>query len=309
MQDEWDENTFVGTAIAAAPSGARARLIVLAGGNVGEMHEIDQELILGRSSDAHVQLLGDGISRKHARVRILCDESADNQTHQTPGEQRAVFEDLGSTNGSFVNGLRVSEHALVEGDKIQIGAAFVLKFTYQDEVDAGFQRRMLQSAGRDVLTQAYNKRFLLEQLGSEVAFAVRHRTELSLALFEIDGLKHVNEAFGHGMGDLVLCELTRLVLPAIRIEDVFARFGGATFALLSRLGREPALAVAERLRASIAQHNSVHEANILQITVSVGATSMPSPRVTSASSFVESAVRALLAAQAAGRNRVECVVD
>ncbi|MEY4576225.1 MAG: hypothetical protein RL701_928, partial [Pseudomonadota bacterium] len=131
MQDEWDENTFVGTAIAAAPSGARARLIVLAGGNIGEMHELDQELVLGRSSDADVQLLGDGISRKHARVRILCDSLADDQAHQAPGEQRAVFEDLGSTNGSFVNGLRVSEHALVEGDKIQIGAAFVLKFTYQ----------------------------------------------------------------------------------------------------------------------------------------------------------------------------------
>src|SRR5450432_2041779 len=70
MQDEWDEKTVVSMEVAAAgPSGrTRARLIVLAGGNVGEMYEIDPQLVLGRGREADVRLQGDGISRKHARV-------------------------------------------------------------------------------------------------------------------------------------------------------------------------------------------------------------------------------------------------
>ena len=72
MHDEWDEKTVVSADVAAqAPSGRkRARLIVLAGGNVGEMYEIAPQLILGRGREADVRLQGDGISRKHAWVRI-----------------------------------------------------------------------------------------------------------------------------------------------------------------------------------------------------------------------------------------------
>jgi two-component system cell cycle response regulator len=292
MNDEWEEKTVVSTDVAAtAPSGRkRARLIVLAGGNVGEMYEIGPQLLMGRGREADVRLQGDGISRKHARVRI-------------DGEE-VVFEDLGSTNGSFLNGERTMRHPLVEGDKIQIGTGVILKFTYHDEFDEDFQRQMFESASRDALTQLYNKRFFLEQLESEFAFAIRHASDLSLLMFDIDHFKLINDTYGHLAGDYVLAELSRLVTPAIRVEDTFARYGGEEFVVLSRNNAETAAVVGERLRCTIAEHGFVHEDKILQVTVSLGIESLPNPDVTVSEEFIAGADRALYEAKRAGRNRL-----
>jgi diguanylate cyclase (GGDEF)-like protein len=294
MKDEWDEKTIVSTDVAAAaPSGrTRARLIVLAGGNVGEMYEIGRELILGRSREADVRLQGEGISRRHARV------------HSDGME--VLFEDLGSTNGSFVNGAKVMHHKLVEGDKIQIGTGVILKFTYHDELDEDFQKQMFQSASRDALTQAYNKRFFMEQLESEFAFAVRHGSDLSLLMFDLDHFKRINDTYGHLVGDFVLAELTRVILPAIRIEDTFARYGGEEFALLSRSSEPAAAVVGERLRRTVEQHRFVHSDITVHVTVSVGIELMPNSRLTTAEELIAGADRALYRAKHEGRNRVVC---
>ena len=294
MADDWDEKTVVSMEVAAAaPSGRkRARLIVLAGGNVGEMYEIDPQLVLGRGREADVRLQADGISRKHARVRL-------------EGEG-VVFEDLGSTNGSFINGERVMHHALVEGDKLQIGTSVILKFTYHDELDEDFQRQMFESASRDALTQVYNKRFFLEQLESEYAYAVRHGSDLSLLMFDIDHFKQVNDTYGHLAGDYVLSELTRVVTPSIRIEDTFARYGGEEFVLLSRNNPLSAEVVGERLRKSIEQHQFVHEGRVLKVTVSLGIACLPSTNISTPEEFIAVADKALYEAKHGGRNRLVC---
>jgi diguanylate cyclase (GGDEF)-like protein len=294
MHDEWDEKTVVSMEVAAAaPSGRkRARLIVLAGGNVGEMYEIDPQLVLGRGREADVRLQGDGISRKHARVHL-------------EGEGVA-FEDLGSTNGSFINGERVMRHELNEGDKLQIGTSVILKFTYHDELDEDFQRQMFESASRDALTQVYNKRFFVEQLESEYAYSVRHGTELSLLMFDIDHFKQINDTYGHLAGDYVLSELTQLVTPAIRIEDTFARYGGEEFVLLSRNSPESAAVVGERLRRTIEEHTFTHEGKVLRVTVSLGISCMPNVNITVPEEFVAAADKALYEAKRTGRNRLVC---
>jgi diguanylate cyclase (GGDEF)-like protein len=294
MPEDWDEKTVVSTDVAAtATSGrTRARLIVLAGGNVGEMYEIGQELVLGRSRSADVRLHGDGISRKHARVHV---DGVD-----------VLFEDLGSTNGSYVNGERIAgQHVLLEGDKIQIGSGVILKFTFHDELDEDFQKQMFQSASRDALSQAYNKRFFLEQLDSEFAFATRHGTELSLLMFDLDHFKKVNDTYGHLAGDYVLAEFSRAISPAIRQEDTFARYGGEEFVVLSRNDALSAEAFAERLRKTIDQHKFEHEGTLIHVTVSVGVASVPDPGISSASELIATADRALYSAKRTGRN---CVV-
>jgi len=294
MPEDWDEKTVVSTDVAAtATSGrTRARLIVLAGGNVGEMYEIGQELVLGRSRSADVRLHGDGISRKHARVHVDGVE--------------VLFEDLGSTNGSYVNGERVAgQHVLLEGDKIQIGSGVILKFTFHDELDEDFQKQMFQSASRDALTQAYNKRFFLEQLDSEFAFATRHNTALSLLMFDLDHFKRINDTYGHLAGDYVLAEFSRAIAPAIRQEDTFARYGGEEFVVISRNDALAAEAFAERLRKSIEQHTFEHEGTVIRVTVSGGVASVPDSGIHSASELIATADRALYAAKRAGRN---CVV-
>jgi two-component system, cell cycle response regulator len=294
MPEDWDEKTVVSTDVAAtATSGrTRARLIVLAGGNVGEMYEIGQELVLGRSRSADVRLHGDGISRKHARVHVDGVE--------------VLFEDLGSTNGSYVNGERIAgQHVLLEGDKIQIGSGVILKFTFHDELDEDFQKQMFQSASRDALTQAYNKRFFLEQLDSEFAFATRHNAALSLLMFDLDHFKRINDTYGHLAGDYVLAEFSRAITPAIRQEDTFARYGGEEFVVISRNDALASEAFAERLRKTIEQHPFEHEGTVIRVSVSGGVASVPDAGINSASELIATADRALYAAKRAGRN---CVV-
>jgi pSer/pThr/pTyr-binding forkhead associated (FHA) protein len=140
MQDEWEDKTVVATSLSpAAPiGGKRAQLVVLAGTNVGELYNVQGELVIGRGRETDIRIQGDGISRQHAKIRVAADG--------------VHFDDLGSTNGSFVNGEKVQKAILHDGDKIQLGSATILKLTFQDAIEEGFQRQMFESASRDALT-------------------------------------------------------------------------------------------------------------------------------------------------------------
>src|SRR5215207_3063111 len=135
------------TSLSSLESELRARrhqlaayLVVLQGTNVGEMHKIEgPELVIGRAVSAAVRLNDDGISRRHCRVLSI-------------GGQ-VIIEDLGSANGTLVNGEMIQQHALKEGDKIRLGATTTLKFTYQDKLDESFQQQMIDAALRDGLTR------------------------------------------------------------------------------------------------------------------------------------------------------------
>ncbi|MGD8861868.1 MAG: GGDEF domain-containing protein [Myxococcales bacterium] len=294
MSDEFDEKTVVATSVSPAPAlgSKRAQLVVLSGNNVGEMYNVASDLVLGRGRDADVRIQGDGISRQHVRLRIE--------------DGSVVLQDLGSTNGSFVNGDRVSTpRRLEDGDKIQLGSATILKFTYQDALDEDFQRQMFESASRDALTQVYNKRYFVERLHSEFAFARRHGVPLSLIIFDIDHFKQVNDTHGHLAGDYVLAELAKVVSPAIRSEDTFARYGGEEFVIMSRSTDPPSAAVvSERVRAAVEAHDFVYEGVPIPVTISAGLAATPHPEVQSPEDLVARADRALYEAKRGGRNQV-----
>jgi diguanylate cyclase (GGDEF)-like protein len=269
----------------------RAQLVVLSGSNVGEMYNLHGVLTVGRGRDADIRIQGDGISRAHARFRVSGDS--------------VVLEDLGSTNGSFVNGERIKNAGLVDGDKIQLGSGTILKFTYHDELDQDFQRQMFESASRDALTQIYNKRFFLERLHSEFAFSQRHNASLSLIIFDIDHFKQVNDTYGHLAGDYVLAAMAKAVVPMIRSEDVFARYGGEEFVVLSRSTDPPsASVVSDRIRSLLEGYRFEFEEQRIAITVSVGLAAMPNPAIQSPEDLVALADKALYEAKRRGRNRV-----
>jgi two-component system cell cycle response regulator len=293
MQDDWEDKTVVATSLApAAPAGGkRAQLVVLAGSNVGEMYNLQGTLVLGRGRDADIRVQGDGISRQHARMKV--------------GPEAVEFEDLGSTNGSFVNGERVARCALQDGDKIQLGSATILKFTYQDEIDEDFQRQMFESASRDALTQVYNKRFFLERLHSEFAFSIRHNALLSLIIFDIDHFKAINDTYGHLAGDYVLATLAKTVVPMIRSEDVFARYGGEEFVIMSRSTDPPSAGVvSERVRQHVEKYAFEYEAKRIPVTVSLGLAGMPHREIKAPEDLLARADKALYEAKRAGRNRL-----
>lgn len=287
------------TSLSSLESELRARrqqvaayLVVLQGTNVGEMHKIDgPELVIGRAVSATVRLNDDGISRRHCRVLSI-------------GGQ-VIIEDLGSANGTLVNGEMVQHHALKEGDKIRLGATTTLKFTYQDKLDESFQQQMIDAALRDGLTRAYNKKFFQDRLETEFAYARRHKSMLSLVMFDVDYFKRVNDTYGHLAGDAVLVHLARITQATIRTEDVLARYGGEEFAVICRgIALLNAGVLGERLRARVEQENFDYQGTRLPVTISVGVAALPEANVATASELVRDADSALYEAKRSGRNRV-----
>jgi diguanylate cyclase (GGDEF)-like protein len=165
---------------------------------------------------------------------------------------------------------------------------------------------MFESASRDGLTGALNKRYFLERLDADVAHAKRYHQHLSLLLFDIDHFKQVNDTYGHPAGDRILRGVASVVAPALRREDVFARYGGEEFAVLARSAELPmAIELAQRLRHVVEAASFETDRGPLRVTISVGVASLAQVSDRTAAALLAAADEALYRAKAAGRNRVE----
>ncbi len=275
----------------------RAFLIVISGPDAGEMFPVEEGGTIGRGEEVPIHLSDTEASREHARLRIR--------------NERVEVEDLQSTNGTFVNGELISSSSeLNDGDRIQIGSTTILKFSYQDDLEEEFQRRMYNSAVRDGLTGAFNKRHLDERLTSEFAFAERHGTPLSLLLLDLDHFKALNDNYGHLAGDYALATFAKTVSDTIRKEDFFARYGGEEFAIVSRgLTGEYGRQFGERLIDIIHRTPFEYEGQKLRVTVSIGVGHIPNERIQNTKALIAAADKALYAAKDKGRDRVEVMDD
>jgi two-component system cell cycle response regulator len=256
------------------------------------MYKVDQErTIIGRGGKAQIRLIDDGISREHAEIVVQGND--------------VYLHDLGSTNGTFCNGVKVNTRPLADGDKILVGSTTILKFTYHDNLDEVFQRQMYESALRDGLTKAFNKKYFTDRLESEFMFSVRHSSALTLVMFDIDHFKKINDTYGHPGGDAVLTELSALMMMSLRTEDVFARYGGEEFAVICR-GSDLAQAqvIGERLRRAAEGRQFGYDGKLIPVTISVGLAGMPDPTIKDASALVAAADEALYRSKQGGRNRV-----
>lgn len=297
MSDEWDEDTSATdlSEIHDQLGSPRNRpcLTVLTGGAAGHLFKMTKgSALIGRAPNAEIRLDDDGMSRNHARIR--CETG------------RAWVEDLASRNGTFLNGQRLSDQVeLKEGDKIQVGRSTVLRFGFQDDLDESFHENLLSSALRDGLTKLFNKRYLMDRLDSELKFAVRHETSVSLLMLDLDHFKKINDTQGHLAGDAVLAKIALVLTKAVRNEDVVARFGGEEFAIILRaIGVEPAVQMAERLRKLVELTSTEFGGAALRATVSIGIAGFPSTPAIVPDALVEAADQALYRAKHAGRNRV-----
>ncbi|MBT8495643.1 MAG: GGDEF domain-containing protein [Deltaproteobacteria bacterium] len=297
--DEWDgldEVTNVGT-----PAGLldlsdrgelRGSLLVLAGANTGEMISFGADRVtIGRSEHSDVQLRDSGISRRH------CNFIREGT--------RFKVEDLDSRNGTYVNGKRISRAILEDGDKVQLGRSTILRFSLQDRLDETFQKQLIDSALRDGMTKAYNRRYFLDRLDSEFKFSERHEQPLVLLILDLDHFKSVNDTFGHLAGDAALTAFAEVIQAQIRNEDVFARYGGEEFAIISRsIDLEGATIFAERLRRAVEGITVGYDGKLFKITVSIGISAFPEHRIKDPVELLEAADRALYAAKRHGRNQV-----
>lgn len=165
------------------------------------------------------------------------------------------------------------------------------------------QRREFERLSRtDSLSGLYNRLLWDESVAAAFAQLQRHGGEAALLLLDIDRFKDYNDTWGHVAGDDAIRHVARVLRGECRREDRIARYGGEEFGvLLPGIGREKALAAAERLRARIGRADS----DFAGLTVSVGVAPFD-PGLVDGEEWVLRADKALYAAKRAGRNC--CVV-
>ena len=158
---------------------------------------------------------------------------------------------------------------------------------------------------RDALTGLFNRRYLDETLPREINRAERSHSELSVLLFDIDRFKKINDTFGHDAGDLVLSNLSAVVLASIRESDIACRYGGDEFIIiLPDTSIETAEKRAETLRDNIAVMELDYKGEAIdKITTSIGLATYPQ-HGTKRDTLIKSADDAAYRAKKSGLNQV-----
>ena len=157
-------------------------------------------------------------------------------------------------------------------------------------------------AETDELTGLASRRKSLHQLNHELAEARTSGRTLSLAIFDVDHFKSVNDRHGHAMGDQVLMRLAKLAQFAVRGGDLVGRLGGEEFLILMP-GADNATAatLSERVRHAIEGDRAADD-RLPRVTISVGVATMS--EASSGSSLLNDADRALYEAKRGGRNQI-----
>ena len=149
-EDELDRTGLIRRPVVVAGKAKSQRpwLVIVSGSDgIGKMYRVENRIVLGRSPRCDVQIEESGVSRQHAALECI-------------GDGTVQIVDLGSRNGTFVNGERVSRRTLQDGDKIQIGDTTILKLSYQDSFDEALQRNLYESATRDPLDSDHQQAWL-----------------------------------------------------------------------------------------------------------------------------------------------------
>ncbi len=254
--------TDIRKALASADEEAKKKpacLLVVGGDLNGSIFDLHPgETVVGRNPDCNISLDFSGISRKHFTIKLQDDS--------------AVVEDLGSSNGTYLNNQKIEGSVtLKRADIIKIGA-IAMKYLPKGDTERLTYDKLHEEANTDGLTKCYNKTFFNNALEVEVKKCKVTGKPLTLIIFDLDHFKKLNDNYGHDAGDYVLREKARLIREnGIRQGDIFARYGGEEFCiLLPNTNLKQGFEIAERLRLLVAKHEFIYDGKRLPVTASIG---------------------------------------
>lgn len=193
-----------------------------------------------------------------------------------------------------------------------LGACFVLvvsRLSLQTTLDIRRIAVMEHENITDPLMGIHNRRYLDRRLKEEVDRALRYGVPLSVLLLDIDRFKRINDAYGHPVGDRVLCGLGKLIRDTVRNTDVVARYGGEEILVIATCTPPPPVpVVAERVRrtveaAVLVPATPATRGEEIRVTVSIGVASL-GPDIRTVEALVQRADQAMYRAKREGRNRV-----
>ena len=290
--DVSDQTVITSITNVAKAKTKRAYLFFLSGPLLGKLFPLEDGVtVLGRSPEADITINDSRISRSHVEITV-------------DGE-KVIIKDLGSTNGTFVNGERAAENILKADDKVQISPATIFKFSLADEDEKIAMDELYDLGVIDPLTNIYNKRYFMDHLRLEMSYSKRLKIDLSLMMIDIDFFKKINDTYGHLAGDFILRQISKILGSMTRQEDIVSRYGGEEFAIILRnTGEEGATLLAERIRNTAAGTPYIFEDQEIRVTISIGIASVSEKyQLGSAEELIQAADKCLYYSKEHGRNK------
>jgi diguanylate cyclase (GGDEF)-like protein len=285
----------------------RPALVFMRGEQLAAPIPLERDAVtLGRALEADVRVNDARASRLHARIITERDAQTGAAVYRVA--------DLGSTNGTLLNGEPVTESVIHDGDKLTIGE-HLIRFELLDDIDREFQRHIHRLLAHDELTGLLTSKSFFTELRRESARAAQDARQFCVLMMDLDHFKRVNDTYGHLVGSQTLEDVGQLITRALRAGDVASRFGGEEFAaFLLDADCEQALVAADRVRRAVESHDfaaSRRGASVssdggdatFRITISIGVAAFPED-ARDPIELVELADTALYHAKHQGRNRV-----
>lgn len=268
-------------------------LVCVQGLEVGKPTELVlAETIVGRAPNSGLVVADSRVSRQHAKILWM--------------DGYHMLEDMGSANGTFIGGVRITRQRLSPGDVIQFGSAFAFRYSVMGTPEKALMEQLYNSSVLDALTGAHNREYFNTVIEQELEQSRKTSSGLCLLILDIDYFKKINDTYGHPAGDAVLIELVNRIQLRLRPSDVLCRFGGEEFVIILRATPMPIAArLAERLRQAVRKQGFPGAQQSIPVTASIGCASIdccgddPTP-----AALVAIADRRLYAAKNGGRDRV-----
>ena len=278
----------------AENTGLAPYLVILSGLDQGKQYRLDRQFnIFGRAGDIDIKIVDAKISRKHGAFIIYPD--------------CIILEDYQSTNGCYVNDIRVERQVIESTSRIRVGST-VMKIEYKKANEVESEHALYQAANTDALTNISNRRAFILQAGEKVSVCKLNNDNLAIIMCDVDFFKKINDNFGHPAGDQVLKDLAIILQGEMRKDDMLARYGGEEFIMLLHNTDINAVSkLAERIRQKVEQFDFSFEGALIPTTLSIGVCCRNGEEITSLNNVIKEADEALYRAKHNGRNRVEII--
>lgn len=166
--------------------------------------------------------------------------------------------------------------------------------------------QLRDEASKDYLTGLLNRKAFFEQAGQIWLSTKQNNQPISLLMLDIDHFKHINDSFGHDVGDRVLIAVAKVFNQSCREEDLVCRYGGEEFIILLENKDElPALEFASRLQRVVQEMSISEQGTDIRFSISIGQATGNAFELNSIEALISHADQALYQAKTNGRNRVE----
>jgi len=282
-------STLSNAVVQAVKAPHRPVLVVISGNEMGIRKAVDNTVLIGRDPGCDLVLTDGLVSSRHALI-------------EDRGDGWALV-DLGSTNGTSVNGQKGKEFVLVRNDKIAFGQTLV-RFEMQDQLEQAYDQLVEKLLNVDDLSGLFVRRKFDADLKIAIEAARAQRAPLGLLMMDLDGIKKINDTHGHLFGAYVIGESGRLIGQVIEGKGFATRFGGDEYiAALPGMDLAATRAMGEHILKAIAAHKYEREGIPLRPGISIGVGAFPES-ATDAETLFQRADEALYRAKRGGKNQV-----